>query len=367
MPPRMRGRKPLLACLVLIVAAACAPAAAPTPRPAPGFIGLQSQPSGPTLTPVPPATDTPTPTPVPSPTPSPSPTPTPTPTPLPSPTPPATDTPSAADATDEAQTGNCSERPAQSVIQGRRLVAYYGTPLGPGLGILGRVTMTDTLALLADQAAPYRELDPCAEVVLVFHMVTTVADGFAGPDGDYNHRVAHEIIQPWIDGVVAAGGLAVLDIQPGHADLGIELSLVESLLLQRGVHLAIDPEFMMSAGGVPGHRLGTTDGATINIVQAWLQEVAQRAEERKILIVHQFEDSMVTDKDLIEDYSLVDLVWDADGFGGPGAKTADYHQYRDEGGFEFGGFKLFYEFDHPVMTPLEVLALDPPPAYVIYQ
>jgi hypothetical protein len=227
--------------------------------------------------------------------------------------------------------------------------------------------MTNTLALLEDQAAPYRALDPCVEVVLAFHMVTTVADDFAGPDGDYNHRVAHDIIQPWIDGVVRAGGVAVLDIQPGHADLGTELSLVESLVLQRGVHLALDPEFTMSAGGVPGLKIGTVDASTINIVQAWLEEIAGRAGERKMLIVHQFEDSMVTNKELIGDYSLVDLVWDADGFGGPGAKTADYHQYRDEGGFEFGGFKLFYEYDYPVMTPYEVMALDPPPAYVIYQ
>jgi hypothetical protein len=76
---------------------------------------------------------------------------------------------------------------------------------------------------------------------------------------------------------------------------------------------------------------------------------------------------MATNKEIIADYPMVDLVWDADGFGGPGAKVGDYHQYRSEGGFEYGGFKIFYRHDNPVMTPGQVMMLNPPPAYVIYQ
>ncbi|MBE9508915.1 MAG: hypothetical protein IMY86_12815 [Chloroflexi bacterium] len=76
---------------------------------------------------------------------------------------------------------------------------------------------------------------------------------------------------------------------------------------------------------------------------------------------------MVVNKGVIQDYPMVNLVWDADGFGGPGAKIGDYHQYRDEAGFEYGGFKIFYNYDTPVMTPEQVMALEPPPAYIIYQ
>lgn len=61
------------------------------------------------------------------------------------------------------------------------------------------------------------------------------------------------------------------------------------------------------------------------------------------------------------------MVWDADGFGGPGAKIGDYNQYSQEAGFEYGGFKVFYRYDTPVMQPADVLAMRPPPAYVIYQ
>ena len=63
----------------------------------------------------------------------------------------------------------------------------------------------------------------------------------------------------------------------------------------------------------------------------------------------------------------MDLVWDSDGFGGPGAKMGDYQQYAAEPGFEFGGFKLFYNYDTPVMTPAQVLGMNPRPVFVVYQ
>lgn len=247
------------------------------------------------------------------------------------------------------------------------MIAYYGTPLGPGLGILGRYDMTTTLSLLNEQAQAYHNLDPCAQTVLAFHMVTTIADAHPGEDGDYSHRVPHETIRPWIDGIVAVGGIATLDIQAGRSVLTTELSLVEPLLRLPGVHLAIDPEFIVGEDGIPGINLGHITGEIINEVQAWLNSIAERVGERKILIIHQFDNRMIENKDIIQDYPLVDLVWDADGFGGSWAKMGDYAQYRNEPGFEFGGFKIFYDYDVPVMTPEQVMGLDPPPAYIIYQ
>jgi len=95
------------------------------------------------------------------------------------------------------------------------VVAFYGTPLGPGLGILGRYDITTTLALLTDQVQTYRDLDPTVETVPAFHMVVTIADGYAGEDGDYNHRVPTDTIRLWIDGARAAGAWVFLDLQVG--------------------------------------------------------------------------------------------------------------------------------------------------------
>ena len=76
---------------------------------------------------------------------------------------------------------------------------------------------------------------------------------------------------------------------------------------------------------------------------------------------------MVVNKAGIINYPFVELVFDADGFGSPGNKLADYWQYAGEPGFEFGGLKMFYEWDSPLMTPEEIMSVGPPPAVIIYQ
>jgi WD40 repeat protein len=255
-----------------------------------------------------------------------------------------------------------------SLLDGQRLIAYYGTPAGPGLGILGRHGVSETLTLLQEQMAAYQALDPEVEHVPVFHMVTTIADAYPGEDTDYNHRVAHDTIRPWIEAAREAGGWAILDIQPAHAEIDVELDLIEPMLWEPGVHLAVDPEFVMAADeDVPGTDLGRITGAQINRVQARLDRIARATGQRRVLVIHQFNDRMMARKNEILDYAFVDLVWDADGFGSPHPKMADYVQYSGEPGFDYGGFKIFYRYDTPVMTPEEVLGLDPPPALVIYQ
>ena len=187
----------------------------------------------PTSTPVP--TSTPTPTPLPTPTPTPTPIPTNTPTPLPTdtPTPLPTDTPTPEPTVpppptepppeeptvdpgsggEAAPVADCSVPAApQSTIGGRRIISYYGTT-GPGLGILGRHDIGTTITLLFEQIAPYRQLDPCVEVVPAFHIITTVADASPGEDGDYNHRMPHEAVQLWMDSIAAQGGISILDLQ----------------------------------------------------------------------------------------------------------------------------------------------------------
>lgn len=271
----------------------------------------------------------------------------------------------------EALKAGHSEKRSQlcsvSVLKGRRLIAYYGTPLGPGLGILGRHDANETMRLLQEQAQAYRDLDPSLDVIPTYHMVTTIADDFPGSDGDYNHRVPHETIRPWIERAEADGAWSILDVQPGRAALPLELEALQPLLSEPNVHLAVDPEFIVNEGQVPGQDLGKITGLQVNWIQAWMDQMARDLGQRKMLVIHQFDDRMIEQKELILDYPLVDLVWDADGFGGPGSKIGDYNQYKRETGFEYGGLKIFYRYDNPLLTPEDVLSLDPPPRLVIYQ
>jgi len=334
------------------------PLLAPTPTPAAT--------ATPTATPTPTATATPTPVPTATATPTPTATLTPIPTP-----PPALLEATSAPVETEAVCPEVALPPADgappSLLQGRRLVAFYGTPGGAGLGILGRYDITTTLALLNEQAQAYRDLDPTVETIPAFHMVVTIADAYAGEDGDYNHRVSAETVRAWIDAANAAGVWSILDVQAGRAELMSELAWLEPFLREPNVHLAVDPEFIVGAEEVPGAQLGRISGPQINQVQAWLDAIGRASGQRRILVIHQFDNRMITQKECLLDYPYVDLVWDADGFGGPTAKTGDYIQYSGETGFEYGGFKLFYDYDEPLMMPAEVLELTPPPALVIYQ
>jgi hypothetical protein len=253
------------------------------------------------------------------------------------------------------------------LLDGRRLVAYYGTPLGPGLGILGRHGITETLRLLREQIQVYQDLDPTTETVPTYHLVVTIADDTAGPGQDYSHRVPPETTRRWITSIIAEGGWAILDVQPGRAPLPNEIQAIESFLMEPKTHLAVDPEFITEGDQVPGEDIGHITGAQINWIQARMDQVARTIGERKMLVIHQFADRMVEQKETILDYPLVDIVWDADGFGTPASKIYDYNQYKRETGFEYGGFKLFYRYDDPLMTPEQVLSLEPPPRLVIYQ
>ena len=82
------------------------------------------------------------------------------------------------------------------------------------------------------------------------------------------------------------------------------------------VHVAIDPEFTMGPGEVPGQVIGHVDAAQINLAQQTLEDfAAQNGLASKILIVHQFDAAMITDPENIASFPHVQVVVDMDGFG----------------------------------------------------
>lgn len=256
----------------------------------------------------------------------------------------------------------------QSYLGQFTMVSYYGSPQGPSLGILGAVPRYYTNGALRNLRSEYEPYVQNGKfIVPTYHIITTVADAFPGPNNDYNHWLDWGIIQDWLGAAKDNGFAVILDIQPAHADIEVELDRLMGLMYDPHVHLAVDPEFVMLEGGIPGQQLGTMSAEQINAVQARLNGIGFEIGMNKVLIIHQFEDSMITNKEQIQNFPFVELVIDADGYGGPGTKYVDYTQYANEPGFEYGGFKLFYDWDSPVMTPNEVMNLAPQPSVIIYQ
>lgn len=322
----------------------------------------------PTRTPVPsytpsataPATHTPTATP------SSSPTVTPTPSPTATPSPEPTITPSAG----SLLMPRLDLKPGDPLpyLETFRLFSFYGSPMGWGLGILGESSREEMTLDLQAHALQLQALGADRFVVPAYHMVTTVADDFGGADENYSHQVSMETLEDWIAAANENGIAVILDIQPGLADIQEEFDRIKHLLEFPQVHLALDPEFIIGEAQVPGDQLGKIDAEQINSLQAQLNEIALQIGINRVLIIHQFVDSMIEGKDQILDYPHVELVIDADGVGCKWTKLADYQQYAGEPGADYLGIKIFTRHDlAPQLTLEELMAWSPAPALIIHQ
>jgi hypothetical protein len=246
------------------------------------------------------------------------------------------------------------------------LVAFYGGTATPALGVLGEGTPTEAGQRLLNQIAPYEALTD-REVMPVFELIATIATRAPGPAGQYSAPTPPEQIEPYLDAVRAIDGLLLLDIQPGRAEFLDEARRYEPFLLAPDVGLALDPEWKVGPTGRPGGGfIGTIDAAEINEVSAYLADlVATHDLPEKLLVIHRFTPGMVTNDHLVVDREGVAIVFHADGFGSPEAKLADYFSILPD---RFArGMKIFYQQDSRIMSPAELMALDPEPGFISYQ
>ncbi|HLC29461.1 MAG TPA: hypothetical protein VJM51_01600, partial [Dehalococcoidia bacterium] len=96
-----------------------------------------------------------------------------------------------------------------------------------------------------------------------------------------------------------AQGLDSLDLQIAGSRLEDELALVLPYLRHPHVHLAIDPEFATKS---PGEVIGSLDATQINAAQEQITNYLEQEgiKGRKILVVHQFDESMITRKPIAQ-------------------------------------------------------------------
>jgi hypothetical protein len=167
--------------------------------------------------------------------------------------------------------------------------------------------------------------------------------------------------------------LLFLDLQVGQGTLQEELPRLTPFLKRPDVHLAIDPEFSMKHGEVPGTKIGTFDANDVNYASSFLARlVSAESLPPKVLVVHRFTRSMLTGYKRIALDARVQIVIDMDGWGPPALKRDSYRAYVARYPVQFTGFKLFYKNDRKkkgsrLMTPAEVLGLHPKPLYIQYQ
>ncbi len=256
----------------------------------------------------------------------------------------------------------------QTSLPSHRLVIFYGNPLSPVMGPIGQYSDDDLIAHLQEQAQVYANLDPTHSVVPALDYVSPIAQPVPMADNTWTYRMPDSSIQHYVTLANENHALFFFDMQVGHSTVEKEVTNVLPYLEQPGVDLSLDPEFDMAPGDIPSVEFGRMYAADINwTIDTLSNLVTTQHLPPKILIIHQFLESMLPDWQKIKLQPGVEVVTCVDGFGAPEAKIGDYEVFDQQQLIEYPGMKLFYQLDKPVMTPQQVLALDPPPLMVMYQ
>lgn len=252
------------------------------------------------------------------------------------------------------------------ILPDKRVVAFYGNPADRQLGILGIGSPDLAGRRLLRVAKQYerktRPVQPAMELLAV------IANAHPGDDGMYRRRERAGIIRRYLKAARKVKARLILDIQPGRADFFEETVALEKFLNEPDVDLALDPEWRITEGQVPGKVIGSVSAREVNATTAWLNQLIERKRlPPKLLVIHQFTNDMVKDKDKLQEREHISLILNADGFGGREVKTAKYRDFTQGPAFAHDGFKLFYEEDVGLMKPSQVLRLQPPPDFVVYE
>ena len=256
----------------------------------------------------------------------------------------------------------------EALLPHYRILTYYGHPHNDSMGVLGEFPTDELIAKMRQEAANYEAADPSRPVLIGFEVIASVAQGDPQSDGTYLLHTDLETLTEYADVAASNNMLLFLDLQIGRSTVPADMDGILSLLQRPNVHLALDPEFAIAEGETPGENIGELDAEQILYAQQTLAEmVAAQGLPPKMLIVHQFREDMITNKDQLAPVPGVQLVIDADGYGDPILKTDVYNILVRDQPVEFGGIKLFYKQDKPLMSAEEVVALDPSPDVIIYQ
>jgi LysM repeat protein len=241
-------------------------------------------------------------------------------------------------------------------------LTFYGRPNVPIMGILGEHDLDELTRLLRDQARAYDQANgPALSVTPAYHLVYGMATRAPG-DGSHLAYLSEEETLTYIERAQAEGFGVILDIQIGALTPVSATAVAFPFLQYENVHLAIDPEFALvhPRQTWPGNPIGYVTGEQVNEVQAAMQAymVENGITGRRILLVHQFLDSMIVNKEGIDPgFDGVELTISVDGWGPPYGKISKYNHFVNRA-TSFAAFKLFYRWDEPLLSEREALGED---------
>ena len=241
------------------------------------------------------------------------------------------------------------------------------------MGVLGQYPEAEMLARLGAEVKKWEAADPGTPVQPALHYIAVVAQGSPGEDGKYRFRMPDAEIEKVLAIAEKINAIVFLDLQVGFSNLQTEVPHFEKYLKLPNVHLGVDAEFSMKSGIRPGKVVGTLDAEDINFAANYLAKIVKENNlTPKVLVVHRYTQNMITNYKAIKPLPEVQIVMHMDGWGGAAKKRNTYQQFVQKEPVQFTGFKLFYRHDvaEPntvLMSPADLLKLQPRPSYIQYQ
>ena len=251
-----------------------------------------------------------------------------------------------------------------------RLVGYSGGEASRAFGRLG----------IGNLDARIREIERTGrgytaggrQVLPVLELITVIVQAKPGRDGKYRSRIDDAQIARYLAAARRHKALLLLNIQPGRADFLPEVQALQRWLAEPDVGIALDPEWAVGKGQVPGRVFGRTTAKELNAVAAYLSAFTRSHDlPEKAMVVHQLASRIIYRVQDVRRHDGVEIVLSVDGIGGRSDKEATWRRLvKPLPPAVRPGFKLFFEEDRrhgKLMTPRQVLKLKPTPDYVLYE
>jgi hypothetical protein len=251
-----------------------------------------------------------------------------------------------------------------------RLVGYSGGPGSAAFGRLGVGNLDARVREIERRAAAYSA--DHRQPLPVLELITVVVQSKPGADGKYRSQIDNAQIARYLAAARRHRALLLLNIQPGRADFLTEVKGLSRWLAEPDVGIALDPEWAVGRGQVPGRVFGHTTASELNAVAAYLSAFTRsHGLPEKAMIVHQLAPQIISRIQDVKRHPGVEVVLSVDGIGSRSAKVATWRRLvKPLPAAVHPGFKLFFEEDRKhgkLMMPSQVLALTPTPDYVLYE
>lgn len=255
------------------------------------------------------------------------------------------------------------------LVANNTIVAYYGSPTSEKMGILGRYPKEQIAEMVLTKAREYDQANGRDGVISAFYIIY----GTCWPGGEIGY-LDDKVLLDYIKYAQTRGMLVFVDHQIGKYSVHEAMEKILPFLQYPNVHLAIDPEWRTLS---PMKEIGSITATELNDAQDYMNDYIRQHDIPgiRMLVVHQFADKMIQANQTVKSHrDRVILIHTADGFGTPQMKKATYQRNAVALNMPIKGFKLFFKsdfplagFDTPLMSPAEVMQLDPRPSLVIYQ